>query len=687
MDSTARAQSEVIGVLLLTAVLVISMSVVGVAALENQSRSIRTTPPSAGFQTELNASTATLVSTGGQSLPLSDLDLVLRSSGVERIYDLEESGDRLSVDWNGDDEFDPGESVTVSHSLSGAVRMLLVDTSNGGSLLYDETRRLESSSSQEAPAIEQFTVTDTSADGNASYSVDWRTTDGDGDIMSATIELRNSDSGAVEDSGSYSFGGTGDTGTQTATLQNASGAGIEYEVELTVTDSGGRTATTRVFDTANADTTAPTITNLSATNPQGRDVEVSFESDEELSQINTTISQGGSRVAVLDETDFTTTNATAPFNYTATYTVSNAGEYNVTLNRAEDGNGNDGASGQNVTVAVADTIAPTISNFQATNPQSKDIQVSFDSDEELAQINVTISKESQGQGQGGSSREAVLDETDFSTSDTSAPYTYTATYANNKGGTFTATLNRAEDSSGNDGASGQSSTVSVSGSSSSFAEASGPYTVDEGQTVVLDGSSSSPQTGTPTYTWSIVSGPGSITQDTATPNATYVAPSDVESDTEVTVELIIDDNKETVSDQSTITVNDIGGGSGSDSPPTATIDDVSDKSQCTEFSGNSCKPANPNKNPPRTNTAEFEVNWSATDDNGVDSVTLEFVDSSGTTVETASGSTGSTTESGTVTFSETDGYGEDYTIRLEVTDSSSQSASDSVDDAADGNDP
>jgi len=101
-----------------------------------------------------------------------------------------------------------------------------------------------------------------------------------------------------------------------------------------------------------------------------------------------------------------------------------------------------------------DPGAPSVSNFAATNPSGQDVQVSFDSDEELSTISVDLS----------GPESATLTRSEFTESESGGTYTYTATYNGNSDGTYTATLNTAEDSDGNDGASGQSDMVTVSGS-------------------------------------------------------------------------------------------------------------------------------------------------------------------------------------------------------------------------------
>lgn len=111
-------------------------------------------------------------------------------------------------------------------------------------------------------------------------------------------------------------------------------------------------------------------------------------------------------------------------------------------------------------------------------------------------------------------------------------------------------------------------------------------------------------------------------------------------------------------------------------PPEASIDAVRDESVCT--GGNNCR---------GVDRAEFDVDWSATDDTEIQSVEVELVDSDGNVVDTATPAASGTSASGTETLSEDGGFGEDYTIRLVVTDSAGQQDTDTASDTADGIDP
>jgi len=222
-------------------------------------------------------------------------------------------------------------------------------------------------------------------------------------------------------------------GTYTATLNTAND---------TADNDGSRGES----DSVSIDTTAPTVSDFSVTNPSGQNLSIAFNSTEQLNAINVTIS--GEQSIVLDETDFTTT-GTSPYTYTTTYQANSDRTYTATLNTADDFADNDGASGQSESVTV-DTIAPTISDFSVTNPSSQNVSVAFNATEQLSTITVSIS----------GAESTILDGRNFAETG-SGPYNYTAVYEGDSDGIYTATLNTANDSVDNDGASDQSESVTV----------------------------------------------------------------------------------------------------------------------------------------------------------------------------------------------------------------------------------
>lgn len=151
------------------------------------------------------------------------------------------------------------------------------------------------------------------------------------------------------------------------------------------------------------------------------------------------------------------------------------GRDSATLSVTENGTVNayvsSGSSGDRIEFIVTnitgnDTTAPTVSNFEATNPSGTLVEVSFDSDERLSTIEATV--------ENGNSNTI----TSFSeTNNGDGTYTYTGSIDVGGTGDYTAVLNTASDSAGNDGASGQSDAVTVSSGISLRSKI-----VDQGQT-------------------------------------------------------------------------------------------------------------------------------------------------------------------------------------------------------------
>ncbi|WP_144904411.1 PKD domain-containing protein [Halobellus captivus] len=102
--------------------------------------------------------------------------------------------------------------------------------------------------------------------------------------------------------------------------------------------------------------------------------------------------------------------------------------------------------------------------------------------------------------------------------------------------------------------------IPTPGSNPPVAVATSVDRVAEGFSLTLDGSGSNHPSGAiESYSWSIVGGSGTITEDdTATPNATYVAPDDVSANQTVTVELTVTGaNGATATDTTQFTVIDL----------------------------------------------------------------------------------------------------------------------------------
>jgi len=212
-----------------------------------------------------------------------------------------------------------------------------------------------------------------------------------------------------------------------------------------------------VTPTVEPDTDAPSITAFSLSNPSGQYLRTSFDSDEQLATIEVSVS--GAEDTTLTTGDFGETTSDGIYTYEATYEANSDGDYTATVDEAVDESGNDGASEQSVSLPI-DTTAPTISSLSITNPVDRDLTISFESTESLSTGEVRLT----------GAEESTLSLSDFSESVSDGTYTYEATYEANSDGDYTATLDEAADGSGNDGANGQSTTLSLASTETLFTD-------------------------------------------------------------------------------------------------------------------------------------------------------------------------------------------------------------------------
>jgi len=112
--------------------------------------------------------------------------------------------------------------------------------------------------------------------------------------------------------------------------------------------------------TSSSDTIAPSVTAFSLSNPSGQELRTSFESDEPLTSIEVSIN--GAESASLRTGDFSEAIGAESYTYEATYQASADGDYTATLDEATDGSGNDGASGQSVSITVTTTSSGLVTS-------------------------------------------------------------------------------------------------------------------------------------------------------------------------------------------------------------------------------------------------------------------------------------------------------------------------------------
>jgi FlaG/FlaF family flagellin (archaellin) len=120
-----RGDTEIVGMILLTAIVVVLMSVGGYYVLSNVGED---GAPNVEITGRATSDAVTLTHGGGASLDAASLDVVLRYGGSEQRYDF--AADGTCGDEDG--RFEPGERWTLDGSppydVGDTVELLLVDT-------------------------------------------------------------------------------------------------------------------------------------------------------------------------------------------------------------------------------------------------------------------------------------------------------------------------------------------------------------------------------------------------------------------------------------------------------------------------------------------------------------------------------------------------------------------------------
>lgn len=199
---------------------------------------------------------------------------------------------------------------------------------------------LQDNTQSPEPGVEPFDTENPIADAGSNQTVDEDTAvqfDGTGSSDNVGVTSYEWD---------FDDGSTGTGATPTHTYADPG----TFGVILTVSDDAGNSATDTITVTVE-DTTPPSVSAFAASNPSGQDVTVSFDSDEQLSEINVSIS--GAESTILNESDFTGTDANGTYTHQSTYTVTGPGTYTVTLKTATDTSGNDGARNESDSLLIA----------------------------------------------------------------------------------------------------------------------------------------------------------------------------------------------------------------------------------------------------------------------------------------------------------------------------------------------
>lgn len=229
--TSTRAQSTVIGVLLLTAVVIITVSTIGIFFVGTISEQADASGPL--VDVSMTNETIEVRHVVGDSVDIDDLTLIVDNDSVTERYAFGPA----NVTGDGDGQFDPGETFARNHSLGGgAFRVRILDTGSN-SLLHSE--RLDAyavdnrdgddgdDSTGGSDPMATFVATPDDPTVGDPVTFDARgSSDPDGTITSYEWEFDDGTTASGEVVGhTYSSSGT-------------------YLVTLTVTDDDGETAST-----------------------------------------------------------------------------------------------------------------------------------------------------------------------------------------------------------------------------------------------------------------------------------------------------------------------------------------------------------------------------------------------------------------------------------------------------------
>jgi flagellin-like protein len=149
-------------------------------------------------------------------------------------------------------------------------------------------------------------------------------------------------------------------------------------VRVRATDGAGNAASDRSDATFVVDSTAPSVSNFAASNPDGRTVRLAFDADERLSTIEARVDGPDGGRTTLATPEFAE-RGSGPYSYVASYDVARDGTYDATLTVAADAAGNDGG-GATDSVTVSGAV-PEISGVRVEDRAedgSSEYRVSYD---------------------------------------------------------------------------------------------------------------------------------------------------------------------------------------------------------------------------------------------------------------------------------------------------------------------
>jgi|GEM_PF-1971379 len=321
LNGSRRAQSSVIGVLLLTAVIIITVSTIGVFFLGTISEQADASERLVDLDVELTNETIEVHHATGDAVDYEDLALVLRKGSTTERYEM----DKANVTGNANDQFEPGETFARNHSLgSGAFRVRVFHTASN-SMLHSERLDAYRGSGDDDDSDDS----DDGSDPTAAFTV----APGDPEPGQTLTFDAGGSSDADGSIASYEWAfGDGSTATGETVTHSYSSSG-DYDVSLTVTDEDGRSATlTKTLSVDNlraADNPANTV--------EGIDYQY-YEADDEYASMPDFDSETPVRTGVSDQIDLDPAHREEEFafRFTGYIEVPEDGEYTLST-RSDDG--------------------------------------------------------------------------------------------------------------------------------------------------------------------------------------------------------------------------------------------------------------------------------------------------------------------------------------------------------------
>lgn len=138
MGLATRAQSEVIGAVLLVGIVVVMATVVGAGIVSNLTGETDEQTPRVDFVVEVTDVNLTLTHNGGTTLTATDVRVRLTTDSGETSFRMD--GDNIT---DGDGAFEPGERFRRAHGLAGDDMDVFVVETETGTLLLDTTEPIE----------------------------------------------------------------------------------------------------------------------------------------------------------------------------------------------------------------------------------------------------------------------------------------------------------------------------------------------------------------------------------------------------------------------------------------------------------------------------------------------------------------------------------------------------------------